>query len=286
MALTLVSKNKCFEGWQYVYSHESVELNCKMNFSVFIPTEGEPKEDRFPVIYFLSGLTCNEQNFIQKSGFQRYAVKYNFIVVCPDTSPRGCPIEGDSESWDFGVGAGFYVDATEPKWHKHYRMYSYVTKELPDLIEKNINKADTANQSIMGHSMGGHGALICFLKNPGQYKSVSAFAPICHPTLCSWGQKAFKGYLGSNQSEWQKYDATHLVKSYSGTKVEILIDQGKEDQFLEVELQPHKFAEACKEASFPLNLRIQEGYDHGYYFISSFVGDHFNHHFKIIHKKF
>lgn len=276
MALTEVSKNKVFGGWQKIYSHVSEELGCKMNFGVYLPPQSE--SEKVPVIYWLSGLTCTEQNFVTKAGSQQLAAEHGVIVVAPDTSPRGCGIEGEDDSWDFGTGAGFYVDATEEKWKKNYRMYSYVTKELPQLIQANF-PADRQRQSIMGHSMGGHGALISFLKNPGLYKSVSAFAPICHPVGCPWGEKAFLGYLGSDRTAWEEYDAIALTKKYQGPVPDILIDQGKDDQYWhQRQLLPEKFVAACAEAKLPVVLRMQEGYDHSYYFIASFLRDHFAHH--------
>lgn len=276
MALTEVSKNKVFGGWQKIYSHESQELGCKMNFGIYLPPQSE--NGKVPVIYYLSGLTCTEQNFVTKAGSQQLAAEHGVIVVAADTSPRGCNIEGEDDGWDFGTGAGFYVDATEDKWKKHYRMYSYVTKELPQLIQANFS-ADRLRQSIMGHSMGGHGALISFLKNPGLYRTVSAFSPICHPVDCPWGQKAFLGYLGSNKAAWEEYDAFCLTKKYQGPVPDILIDQGKDDQFWhQQQLLPEKFVAACAEAKLPVVLRMQEGYDHSYYFIATFLPDHFAHH--------
>lgn len=280
MALVKISSSKVFSGYQQVFSHESVELGCKMNFGIYLPQKAE--STKVPVIYWLSGLTCTEQNFITKSGFQQFAAKHGVIVVAPDTSPRGCNIEGEDDSWDFGTGAGFYVDATEEKWKSHYRMYSYITKELPPIIEANF-PVECGNQSIMGHSMGGHGALICHLKNPGMYKCVSALAPICNPSQCPWGHKAFEGYLGSDRSSWTKYDACELVKSYSGPPVEILIDQGSADDFLaKGQLLPKNFVAACADAKVPVVLRMQEGYDHGYYFISTFIGEHIAYHAKFL----
>ncbi|XP_043209776.1 S-formylglutathione hydrolase-like [Amphibalanus amphitrite] len=271
MALTQKSANKIFGGWQKVFSHKSAELKCAMNFGVFLPAQSET--EKCPVIYWLSGLTCTEQNFVTKAGAQRYAAEKGVILVAPDTSPRECNIEGEDESWDFGTGAGFYVDATEEKWKENYRMYSYVTKELPQLISENFPA--NGKQSIMGHSMGGHGALICALKNPGMYTSVSAFSPICNPTQCPWGQKAFTGYLGSDRATWQGYDATELVKSYSGPALDILIDQGSEDGFLkDGQLLPDNLVAACAKASMAVDYRLQPGYDHSYYFIATFVGDH------------
>lgn len=278
--LTEVSKNKIFGGWQKVFSHESKELKCKMNFGIYLPPQAE--SCKVPVVYWLSGLTCTEQNFITKAGAQKYAAEHGIVIVAPDTSPRGCNIEGEDEAYDFGSGAGFYVDATEEKWKKNYRMYSYVTKELPDVINRNFPVLED-KQSIMGHSMGGHGALISFLKNPGQYRSVSAFAPICNPVDCPWGQKAFSGYLGDNKSVWEQYDACHLVKDFEGHPSDILIDQGKADNFLSAgQLLPDKFVAACAEAKVPVVLRMQEDYDHSYYFIATFIGEHIAHHAKYL----
>lgn len=271
MALTQKSANKTFGGWQKVFSHKSSELKCEMNFGVFLPPQSE--NGKCPVIYWLSGLTCTEQNFVTKAGAQRYAAEQGVIIVAPDTSPRGCNIEGEDESWDFGTGAGFYVDSTEAKWKDNYRMYSYVTKELPQLV--NDNFPTNGKQSVMGHSMGGHGALICAMKNPGMYSYVSAFSPICNPTQCPWGQKAFGGYLGDDRSKWEAYDATELVKSYAGPPLEILIDQGSEDGFLkDGQLLPDNLVAACAKSKMPVVYRLQEGYDHSYYFISTFMGDH------------
>ncbi|KAK9504581.1 hypothetical protein O3M35_010886 [Rhynocoris fuscipes] len=282
-ALKEISSNKSFGGYQRVYSHESEVLKCTMKFGIYLPPNCDEK---VPVLYWLSGLTCTEQNFVTKAGSQHYASQYNMIVVAPDTSPRGCQIAGEDDSYDFGSGAGFYVDATEEPWNKNYLMYSYITKELPSLINEHF-PADPNRQSIMGHSMGGHGALICFLKNPGQYKSVSAFAPICNPTKCPWGQKAFAGYLGGSADSvpdtWLNYDATHLVSKYDGAPVDILIDQGLNDEFFQCgQLLPDNFVEACKQAQVPVILHKREGYDHSYYYIASFIGEHFAHHHKYL----
>ncbi|XP_043927520.1 S-formylglutathione hydrolase [Protopterus annectens] len=280
MALTEVSSNKCFEGFQKVFEHDSNELKCKMRFAIYLPPKVEV--GKCPVLYWLSGLTCTEQNFITKAGFQQAASEHGIIVVAPDTSPRGCNIEGEDDSWDFGTGAGFYVDATEENWRINYRMYSYVTEELPRLINANF-PADSERASIFGHSMGGHGALICALRNPGKYKSVSAFAPICNPVQCPWGKKAFSGYLGPDQTKWEAYDATCLVKKYSGPQLDILIDQGKDDQFLAAgQLLPDNFIAACTEKKISVVFRLQEGYDHSYYFIVTFINDHMKHHAKYL----
>ncbi|XP_076676307.1 S-formylglutathione hydrolase-like [Andrena cerasifolii] len=276
-----VSSNKVFGGWQKVYSHESQELGCKMNFGIFLPPQVEAGS--VPVIYWLSGLTCTEANFIQKSGAQKYASEHGVILVSPDTSPRNLNIPGQDDDWDFGSGAGFYVDATMEPWNKNYRMYSYVTKELPALINEKF-PAMPHTQSIMGHSMGGHGALICTLKNPGLYKTASAFAPISNPISCPWGKKAFSGYLGKTETNaWKDWDASELVKKYNGPPLHILIDQGKEDKFLtDGQLLPENLSSAAKDAGVPLVLRYQTGYDHSYFFISTFIEDHIKHHVKYL----
>ncbi|XP_076062759.1 S-formylglutathione hydrolase isoform X3 [Oratosquilla oratoria] len=275
------SSNKVFGGFQKVCSHDSKELNCRMKFGVFVPSEAESSP--VPVMYWLSGLTCTEQNFITKAGAQQHAAKHGLLLVSPDTSPRGCNIEGEDDDWDFGTGAGFYVDATEEKWKTNYRMYSYITKELPQLIAANFNVVPD-KMSIMGHSMGGHGALVCALKNPGMYQSVSAFSPICNPTNCPWGIKAFSGYLGTeNKDAWKEYDACELVKNYKGTPLQILVDQGKADNFLtQGQLLPDKLVNACAQAGMPIVMRMQEDYDHSYYFIATFMGDHIDHHAKYL----
>lgn len=280
MALVEISSNRIFEGYQKVFEHESSELKCKMRFGVYLPPKAETH--KCPVLYWLSGLTCTEQNFVTKAGVQRLASEHGLIVVAPDTSPRGCNVEGEDESWDFGSGAGFYVDATRDPWSQHYRMYSYVTRELPKLVKESFS-VDAEKQSIFGHSMGGHGALVCALRNPGMYKSVSAFAPICNPVECPWGQKAFAGYLGEEREAWKAYDATLLVSTYSGPPLDILVDQGKDDQFLSAgQLLPDNFLAACTQAKVPAVFRLQEGYDHSYYFIATFMDDHVLHHAKYL----
>ncbi|KAG6453646.1 hypothetical protein O3G_MSEX008251 [Manduca sexta] len=282
--LEQVSSNKIFGGQQRVYSHESSELKCKMNFSLYLPPQAEGGDVKLPVIYYLSGLTCTEQNFITKSGFQRYAAEHGIIVIGPDTSPRGVKIDGDDESWDFGVSAGFYLDAAKEPWSKNYRMGSYLNTELYDLILKAFsNVVDPDRIGIMGHSMGGHGALVSTLRNPGQYKSVSAFAPICNPTACPWGVKAFNGYLGEDKAKWVEWDATELVKKYEGPPLTLLIDQGAADKFyIEKQLLPENLVEACRSVGVPVILNLREGYDHSYYYISSFIGEHFDFHAKIL----
>ncbi|XP_002415084.4 S-formylglutathione hydrolase [Ixodes scapularis] len=274
-ALTLVSSNKCFGGLQKVYSHFSSTLKCTMKFAIFLPPKSEAAP--VPLLYWLSGLTCTEQNFIQKAGAQKYASELSLAIVCPDTSPRGCNIEGEEDSWDLGTGAGFYVDATQGKWKENYKMYSYVTKELPSLMEN--FPVDTKRQGIFGHSMGGHGALTCALKNPGMYKSVSAFAPICNPVNCPWGKKAFSNYLGDDQKAWEEHDATCLVQKYRGPPLMLLVDQGTEDGFLkDQQLLPESLLEASQKNGVGITLRMQEGYDHSYFFIATFIEDHLKHH--------
>ncbi|EFN80517.1 S-formylglutathione hydrolase isoform X2 [Harpegnathos saltator] len=280
--LTQVQGNKIFGGWQKVYSHDSTELGCKMKFAIYLPPQAE--EGPVPVTYWLSGLTCTEANFSEKAGAQKYAAEHGVLLVIPDTSPRGLNIPGEDDSYDFGTGAGFYVDATCEPWKKNYRMYSYITKELPALINQEFPTLPD-RQSIMGHSMGGHGALICALKNPGQYKTVSAFAPISNPTQCPWGKKAFSGYLGETEDNitWKEWDSTELAKKYNGPPLDILIDQGKEDQFLKQgQLLPENLLNTAKDNGIALVLRFQEGYDHSYYFIATFIEDHFKHHMKFL----
>lgn len=250
-----------------------------MRFAVFIPPQAE--DGPVPVLYYLSGLTCNEENFITKAGAQRYAAEHGLMLVAPDTSPRGADVP-DEEGWDFGSGAGFYVDATQEPWAKHYRMYSYITEELPALIHENFS-VDATRQGIFGHSMGGHGALVCGLRNPDKYRSISAFAPITAPSQCPWGHKALGNYLGQDSSSWQAYDASQLVQHHADASRLILIDQGTDDTFLKQnQLLPEVFEAACNAAGQPLELRMQPGYDHGYYFIASFMEDHIRHHAKYL----
>ncbi|RXG50794.1 S-formylglutathione hydrolase [Armadillidium vulgare] len=258
----------------------STELQCVMKFGAYVPPQAET--EKLPVIFWLSGLTCTEKNFIEKAGAQKYAREHGLIIINPDTSPRNVNIEGEDESYDFGSGAGFYLDATEEKWKKNYRMYSYVTKELPALVAENFN-ADINRMGIMGHSMGGHGALICSLKNPGLYKSVSAFSPICNPINCKWGKKAFSGYLGDNIEAWKEYDSCELVKKYSGPPLQIWVDQGLADQFYtEKQLLPENLVDACASVGVPIVMRKHENYDHSYYFIATFLEDHIKHHMKFL----
>jgi S-formylglutathione hydrolase len=272
--MEIVSENKCFDGQVQFIKHQSSSVKTPMTFSVFIPPQAALR--KVPVLYFLSGLTCTAENFTFKAGAFKKAAELGLMIVCPDTSPRGAAVNGEDERYDLGSGAGFYVDATTAKWREHYQMYSYVTQELPEMINENFN-VDTENVGVMGHSMGGHGALICALKNPSIYKSVSAFAPICAPSQCPWGELAFTEYLGDNREDWRSYDATELIKTQGWTS-KILIDQGGADQFLGEQLKPELFAEACKEAQVDLSLNIHPGYDHSYYFISSYVERHLEFH--------
>lgn len=273
-SLNLISENRSFEGTLGVYSHASAACNTQMRFAIYQPPQA--KTEPLPVLYFLSGLTCTEENFMAKAGAQQYAAKHGLIIVAPDTSPRNTGIKGEDDDFDFGTGASFYVDATVEPWASHYKMYSYVVQELPALIAANF-PIQAKKQGIFGHSMGGHGALICALKNPQQYQSVSAFAPVAAPMRCPWGEKAFTNYLGSNLETWRDYDASELVLT-ANYNHPILIDQGTTDQFLAKQLLPELFEAACQKAGQPLNLRYQDGYDHSYYFISTFIEDHIRHH--------
>ncbi|KAI8342709.1 S-formylglutathione hydrolase [Chlamydoabsidia padenii] len=278
MSCKEIARNKAFDGHVVKYEHESTELSCNMKFNVFLPKESQ--HGAIPAIYFLSGLTCTEDNFIQKSAALAEAAKHGVALIAPDTSPRGAGIEGEDDSWDFGTGAGFYLDATNPKWAKHYRMYSYITKELPALVNKAL-PIDGTKVSIMGHSMGGHGALTIYLKNLTTYKSASAFSPIANPINCPWGQKAFSNYLSADQKEeWKDYDTVELLKKLNDTKVSALVDVGTSDNFLERELKIDTLKETVKAQGQDWNIRYQEGYDHSYFFISTFIADHIQHHVK------
>ena len=265
-----VSEHRCFGGVQGVYRHQSQHTNTPMQFSVFVPSAAAG--GKCPVLWILSGLTCTEENFTVKAGAQKVAESYGMIVIVPDTSPRGAGIEGEDESYDFGTGAGFYLDATQAPWNDNYRMYSYITQELQALIRDNF-PVDCSRQGITGHSMGGHGALTFGLKNPHLYHSISAFAPICSPTRCPWGQKALRRYLGDDDSAWTQYDAVELIRK-GHRSGEILVDQGEADNFLQEQLKPELLSSVCVETGQPLQLRMQPGYDHSYYFIASFIEDH------------
>ncbi|MCF8466871.1 MAG: S-formylglutathione hydrolase [Sneathiella sp.] len=273
-----LSEQACFGGVQGFYSHSSTETATTMRFAVFQPPQATAGP--VPVLYYLAGLTCTEETATIKAGAQRLAAEHGLMLVMPDTSPRGLDLPGDDDDWDFGSGAGFYLDATETPWARHYRMDSYVTTELRHLVNIRFNTAPDRT-GIFGHSMGGHGALTIALKNPDIYKSVSAFAPISSPMQCPWGQKAFSGYLGDDRTSWRNYDATELVTNGKRT-APILIDQGTADQFLAEQLKPEIFEAACMSAGQPLILRRQDGYDHSYYFIQTFMEDHIRHHAGIL----
>ena len=274
-----ISYNKMFGGEQRRYKHVSESLSCDMFFSIYLPPQvsGGP----VPVLYWLSGLTGTDENFVIKAGAQRTAAELGLIIVTADTSPRGEGVPDDPEqAYDFGLGAGFYLNATESPWNKHYRMYDYITQELPALINANF-PADPMRQSVFGHSMGGHGALSIALKNPDKYRSVSAFAPIVSPINCPWGCKAFKNYLGDDVASWQEYDSVSLV-GRAAPHLPMLIDQGSADEFLEKQLKPDLFLAACEEAGYPVQFISREGYDHSYFFIASFIEEHLRFHNKIL----
>ena len=260
-------------GWLERWQHASAACRCTMTFSIYLPPQAAT--EKCPVVYWLSGLTCTDDNVRVKAGAQRYAAELGLILVMPDTSPRGDDVPDVPERYDLGKGAGFYVDATQQPWAAHYRMYSYVVDELPALIE--VNFPVTSVRAISGHSMGGHGALVIALRNPGRYRSVSAFSPIVAPAQVSWGEKAFAAYLGDEREAWKAYDATELVASAS-ERLPLLVEQGGADEFLAAQLKPDLLRDACSAAGHPLTLRMQAGYDHSYYFIASFIGEHVAHH--------
>lgn len=272
--LELLEEHRMFGGWQQRYRHQSESLNCAMTFSVFLP--GPKSSSPPPVVYFLAGLTCSDENFSVKSGAQRVAAELGLVLVMPDTSPRGEGVAND-EGYDLGQGAGFYLNATEAPWADHFRMYDYINTELPALIAGNFNVSD--RQAIMGHSMGGHGALMIALRNPGKFSSASAFAPIVNPLEVAWGQKAFRAYLGDDISTWKQYDSCWLMRN-GGAVLPMLVDQGDSDQFLADQLRPQRLEEIALELNYPLTLRDQPGYDHSYFFIASFVEDHLRFHAK------
>ena len=280
--MEIISEHACCGGKVGFYRHASAINNCDMQFSVYQPPQAVDRP--VPVVTFLSGLTCTEETFMIKSGAARIAAELGLMLVNPDTSPRGDAVPDDPDgAYDFGLGAGFYLNATEAPWNQHFHMYDYVTRELAEIVFANF-PGDRDRQGITGHSMGGHGALTVGLKNPHIYKSISAFAPICSPINCPWGQKALGNYLGSDQSTWGEYDATELVKSLDAIpEHEILIDQGMADQFLEQELHPHLFEAACKEHGVALALRRHDGYDHGYYFIATFMEEHLQYHARVLY---
>ncbi len=275
MSLEMISSNKSFGGWQKRYRHASRVLDCDMQFSVYLPPQAEQGAS-LPVLYWLSGLTCTDENFMHKAGAQRMAAELGLAIVAPDTSPRGPEVADDAEgAWDFGLGAGFYLNATQQPWARHYQMHDYVVHELPALVEAHFPVSQ--RRGISGHSMGGHGALVCALRNPGHYQSVSAFAPISNPSNCPWGEKAFSGYLGDDRARWREWDACALLAEAS-EKLPILIDQGDRDDFLDSQLKPQLLQAQAQAQAHPLWLRLQPGYDHSYYFIASFIDDHLRHH--------
>jgi S-formylglutathione hydrolase len=275
MSIRLLSENHCFGGQHQIYEHQSNVLNCVMTFAVFVPPKKSPAQ-KFPVLYWLSGLTCNHENFMQKAGALKHAAELGIVIVAPDTSPRGENVPDDRDgSWDMGKGAGFYLDASETPWNEHYKMYSYVVKELPEIIEAAFDVSDM--RSISGHSMGGHGALTIGLRNPQKYQSVSAFSPITNPVNVPWGKKAFSNYLGDDIRTWEKYDATVLMLN-SDQCIPMLVDQGESDGFLEEQLTPEALENAASLKGFPLILNRREGYDHSYFFIQSFIETHIKFH--------
>lgn len=273
-ALELVSRTRVFDGWLARYRHASRTLNCDMVFAIYLPPAAEEKS--VPLLWWLSGLTCTDENFSQKAGAFQTAAQLGIAIACPDTSPRGTDLPGEHDSYDFGSGAGFYINATQAPWAAHYRMYDYVTQELPELVQAHFPVTD--KQAISGHSMGGHGALICALKNPQKYTSVSAFAPISQPSACPWGEKAFSGYLGDDKSAWQAWDSCALIREH-GCALPVLVDQGDADDFYhQQQLQPEALQQACADAGVNLTLRMQAGYDHSYFFIASFIDEHVKFH--------
>lgn len=279
MSLKELANNKSFGGQQKRFEHQSSSCNCKMTFSIFLPTASITA--KVPVLYWLSGLTCTDENFVTKAAAQSYAEQHSIAIVAPDTSPRGDDVADDPEgAYDFGLAAGFYVNATEPPFNTHYKMYDYITKELPALINENF-PIDANRQGISGHSMGGHGALTIALNNPGVYKSLSAFAPISSPMNCPWGEKALSGYLGANKEAWKKHDACHMI-SIATERLPILVDQGDADPFLSEQLKPELLESTAKSHNHPLTLRMQPGYDHSYFFIATFMEDHIAHHAKAL----
>ncbi len=277
MSIELISKQKSFGGWHMQYSHASQSLNCQMRFAVYLPPQaaaGKP----VPVIYWLSGLTCTDENFMQKAGAHRVAAELGVAIVAPDTSPRGDDVADDPDgAYDLGKGAGFYVNATQAPWDKHYRMYDYVVSELPALIEEHFPVSE--QRAITGHSMGGHGALTIALRHPERFVSVSAFSPISNPINCPWGQKAFTAYLGEDKALWKDHDASELLREATEF-LPMLVDQGEADDFLDAQLKPEALERGARASGYPLHLRRHEGYDHSYYFIASFIEDHLRFHGK------
>jgi S-formylglutathione hydrolase len=280
-SIELLEEHRMFGGWQQRYRHSSGSLNCSMTFSIYLPL---PRDDNPPpVLYWLSGLTCNDENFTLKAGAQRVAAELGLVLVMPDTSPRGEGVPND-EGYDLGQGAGFYVNATQAPWSTHFRMYDYISDELPALIQQHFSVSN--RQSVFGHSMGGHGALMLALRNPLRFQSASAFAPIVNPSQVPWGRKALTAYLGANESAWLQYDSCHLLTQANADQpmLPILIDQGDGDQFLADQLQPAKLAELARQRNWPLTLRVQPGYDHSYFTIATFIEDHLRFHADFLHQ--
>jgi S-formylglutathione hydrolase len=271
--LELISEARCFGGWQRTYQHASSACGCPMRFAVYLPPQSET--DPVPALYWLSGLTCSEDNFSNKAGAQQHASELGLALIIPDTSPRGLGLPGAEERMEVGTAAGFYVDATQAPWADNYRMYDYVARELPDLVPRHL-PVDGSRKSISGHSMGGHGALTVGLQNPGNYRSISAFAPICAPSRTGWGRTAFSHYLGNDQEAWRSYDASYLAEHQPCEHV-LLVDQGSADPYLD-ELRPDHLQQACAASGQPLDFRERAGYEHGYYFVSTFIGEHLNFH--------
>ena len=275
VAPELLSETRSFGGWLKRYRHHSDTLDCEMVFAIYLPPAAADKT--VPLLWWLSGLTCTDENFMQKAGAHRVAAELGLAIVCPDTSPRGTDLPGEHDSYDFGSGAGFYLNAIREPWNRHYRMYDYVTSELPALVQAHFPL--NGREAISGHSMGGHGALICALKNPGRYRSVSAFAPIANPSQCPWGEKAFSGYLGDDRQTWKTWDACELIHAGDTGRPALMVDQGEADNFYrDGQLRPEALKQACEEAGLPITLRMQPGYDHSYFFITSFIDDHLRFH--------
>ena len=279
MTIEQISINKCFGGEQQRYKHQSTALSCEMNFSVYLPPQ--VTSGPVPILYWLSGLTCTDENFVTKAGAQKYAAEEGIAIIVPDTSPRGEDVpDAPDKAYDLGLGAGFYVNATQPPWRSHYKMYDYVVEELFTLVNANF-PVDSSRVGISGHSMGGHGALTIALKNPQRYKSASAFSPIVSPINCPWGQKALNNYIGSNKADWVQYDTTELIRSVA-ERLPILIDQGEADNFLDTQLKTELLMQASKDVDYPMQIRLHPGYDHSYFFIASFIEDHIRFHGEIL----
>ena len=281
MEVEKIGESKTCGGWTNIYKHNSEICKCEMKFSVFLPPQTEDYE--VPILYWLSGLTCNHENFITKAGAQQYAAKYGIILIAPDTSPRNVGVDGEDDDYDLGTGAGFYINATNDKWANNYRMEDYIIKELSSIINSNFPVLKGL-ESIFGHSMGGHGALTLAFKYPGRFASVSAFSPICAPSQCAWGKKAFSNYFGKDREVWKQHDANELVQ-ISTLDIPLFIDQGSNDQFLEKELNFELFKKTCNVQNQKLKARLQDGYDHSYYFIQTFIGDHIRYHSNELSKK-